>query len=187
MANRPTTARGLAVTVLAPLALIALAMGAVGCGSTTSTQTGSGGAATSAASGTPAPSRARFVAQAEGFCRTLSSGEKPLKAREEALKGLPSAAYDKAFVVVANQVVALSRTAAEKLKTLPRPPADAASIEKALDAYSEEVADVANISYSVANQESSAGEAAVAALKRSIAGNASLAERYGLKDCTGSE
>lgn len=178
MASRPMTVLGLAVTLVS--------LGMMGCGGT-STQTGASGAATSATSGKPAPSKAQFVAQTEEICRTLSSREKPLKARQEALKGLPTAEYDKDFVAVANQVVTLSRTAAEKLKALPRPSGDGASIEKALATYSEEIADVANISYAVANQESSAGEAAVAALKRSIAANQGLAESFGLKDCTGSE
>lgn len=178
MANRPRTVLSLAMTLAA--------LGATGCGST-STQSGSGQAATSAETAKSAPTRAQFVAQAENICRMLSSQEKPLKARQESLKGLSTASYNKAFVAVANQVVALSRTATARLQALPRPPGDAKTIEKALAIYSEEVTDVANISYDVANQESSAGEAAVAALKRSIANNSGAAESFGLKGCSGAE
>jgi hypothetical protein len=178
MRSHHTTALGLAATLLA--------LCVAGCGST-STQTGTDGTAGADATAKTAPTKAQFAAQAEAICHALNSQEKPLKARQEALKGLPTAEYDKDFVSVANQVVALSRAAAEKLKTLPRPAGDEATIEKAVATYAEEVVDVANISYAVANQESSAGEAAIAALKRSIATNAPLAEEFGLKDCTGTE
>jgi hypothetical protein len=184
MVDRPRAALSLAV------ALVALA--ATGCGSTStptaaSTQAGTGQTAASAATSGSVPTKAQFIAQAEDICRKLSSEEKPLKARQEALKGLSAASSDKAFVSLAHQVVALSRAAGGKLQALPRPPGDAGMIEKLLIVYNEDATDVSNIAYAVANQESSAGEAAAEALKRSITVNSGLAEGFGMKDCTGSE
>jgi hypothetical protein len=155
------------------------AFGASGCG-TSSTQTTAGNASSSATASKSIATKAQFVAQTESICHKLSSQEKPLKARQESLKGLPAASSEKTFVSLANQVVALSRSAARQLRALPRPPG-----EELLTAYTEEVTSVANIAYSAVHQESSAGEAAEATLKRSIATNSGLAQEFGLKDCIG--
>jgi hypothetical protein len=178
MANRTRAALGLAVAMAA--------FGATGCG-TSSTQTTAGNASSSpGASKSIASTKTQFITQTESICHKLSSQEKPLKARQESLKGLPAASSEKAFVSLASQVVTLSRSAAKQLGALPRPPGEAEKIGELLTAYNEEVMNVANIAYSAAHQESSAGEAAEAALKRSIATNSGLAQEFGLKDCIGS-
>jgi hypothetical protein len=46
--------------------------------------------------------KAQFVTQAQAICQGLSASEKPLKARQETLKSLPSAAADKLFVSTAS-------------------------------------------------------------------------------------
>jgi hypothetical protein len=177
MADRTRAALGLAVAMAA--------FGATGCG-TSSTQTTAGNASSSPAASKSIATKAQFIAQTESVCHKLSSQERPLEARQESLKGLPAASSEKAFVSLASQVVTLSRSAAKQLRALPRPPGEAEKIEKLLTAYNEEVMSVANIAYSAAHQESSAGEAAEATLKRSIATNSGLAQEFGLKDCIGS-
>jgi hypothetical protein len=177
MVDRTRAALGLAVTMAA--------FGATGCG-TSSTKTTAGNASSSPASSKSIATKAQFIAQTESVCHKLSSQERPLKARQESLKGLPAASSEKAFVSLASQVVTLSRSAAKQLGALPRPPGEAEKIGELLTAYNEEVMNVANIAYSAAHQESSAGEAAEAALKRSIATNSGLAQEFGLKDCIGS-
>jgi hypothetical protein len=168
------------------LAIVMAAFGAVGCGAS-STQTTAGSASTSATASKSIATKAQFIARAESICRKLSSQEKPLKARQESLKGLPPASSDKPFVSLADQVVTLSRGAVSQLRALPRPPGEAGRIAELLTIYNEEATNVSNIAYSVAHQESSAGEAAAAALKRSIATNSGLAQEFGLQDCIGSE
>jgi hypothetical protein len=178
MADRPRAALGLAVAMAA--------FGAIGCG-TSSTQTTAGNASSSVTASGSIATKAQFIARAESICHELGSQEKPLKARQESLKGLPAASSEKTFVSLASQVVTLSRSAARQLRALPQPPGEAEKIEKLLTAYNEEVTSVSNIAYSAAHQESSAGEAAEATLKRSIATNSGLAQEFGLKDCIGSE
>jgi hypothetical protein len=178
MADRPRAALGLAIAMAA--------FGATGCGAA-STHTAAGNAASSATSAKSVATKAQFVAQAEDICRKLSLQEKPLKARQESLKGLSAATSDKPFVSLANQLVALARTAVGQLRALPRPPGEAGKIKELLTIYNEEATNVSNIAYSVAHQESSAGEAAAAALKRSIATNSGLAQEFGMKDCIGGE
>jgi hypothetical protein len=168
MADRPRAALGLAIAMAA--------FGATGCG-TSSTHTVAGNATASATPSKPLATKAQFVAQAEDICRKLSSQEKPLKARQESLKGLPAASSDEAFVSLANQLVTLARTAVGQLRALPRPPGEAGKIKQLLTVYNEEATNVSNI----------AGEAAAAALKRSIATNSSLAQAFGMKDCIGGE
>jgi hypothetical protein len=178
MADRPRAALGLAIAMAA--------FGATGCGAS-STQTAAGSASSSpGASKSIASTKTQFIAQTESICHKLSSQEKPLEARQESLKRLPAASSEKTFVSLASQVVTLSRSAARQLRALPRPPGEAEKIEELLTAYDEEVTSVANIAYSAAHQESSAGEAAEATLKRSIATNSGLAREFGLKDCIGS-
>jgi hypothetical protein len=178
MADRPRAALGLAIAMTT--------FGAAGCGAS-STQTTAGSAASSATASKSIATRAQFIARAESICRKLSSQEKPLKASQEALKGLPAASSNRPFVSLADQLVALTRTAAGQLRALPQPPGDTGKIEELLTIYNEEATDVSNVAYAVAHQESSVGEAAAAALKRSIATNSGLAQEFGLQDCIGSE
>jgi hypothetical protein len=178
MPDRLRPAHGLAVG----LAVLLLS----GCG-TAGTRTATAHERVSASTHRTAATKARYIAQAEAVCRALSTQEKSLKARQESLKGLPSASADKAFVSLARHVVALSRAAEGKLHALPPPPADVRAIDVLLTSFSEEIADATDIANAAANQESTIGEAAEGALKKSIADNTSLASAYGMKDCIGSE
>ncbi len=147
-----------------------------GCGASGSTSTAGASAA-----------KARFVADARSVCRTLKAQEQPLKARQESLKGQPTAVVDKAFVSVARQVAALSRAADAKLQALPRPAADAHAIAGLLTSFSQEIADVTHVASSVADGQPAIGESADGALRKSIAQNSALADAYGMNACVGSE
>lgn len=131
--------------------------------------------------------KARFIVTAEGICRALNAQEAPLKSRQASLKGLSPAAADKAFVSLVHQVVDLSRASIGRLRALPRPPVDAAAIDRLLTGLSEEATDANGIAVAAVAQESSSGEAAEDALRRSVADNRTLADEYGMKDCFGSE
>lgn len=153
-----------------------------GCGS------GGTGTATAPASASHALStRAHFTEQAEAVCRTLSQEAKPLRARQESLRGLPAAAAAGAFVSLARESVAISQAAEGKLRALPRPPADAHAIEQLLRTFSGEVTDATAIARAAANQESALGEAAEGALKKSAQNNIGLADEYGMRLCIASE
>jgi len=165
------------------LAVVAAALLLSGCGSAATPTT----TAHTTASPQGTTTKARFVAQAQAICRTLSEQEKPLKARQAALKGLPPETADTAFVSLVQQVVALSRAAESKLRALPRPAGDAHAIERLMSALSEEATDASGIAKAADNQESGLGEAAELALKRSVAANSALAAAYGMSDCIGSE
>jgi hypothetical protein len=173
---------GLAIAIVLPVLALA---GCGGGGSGTSNTTAH--TAVSTSTQTAATTKALFVAQAEGVCRALNAQEAPLKGRQASLKGLSPTAADKAFVSLVHQVVDLSHTAIGRLRALPRPPADAAAIDRLLAGLTEETTDANGIAVAAAAQESNSGEAAEDALRRSIADNRSLAAAYGMKDCFGSE
>lgn len=175
MPDRPRPALGLVVG----LALLLLA----GCGSSSTPQDTSTGASTSGASA----SKASFVAHAQEVCRTLNAQEQPLKVRQESLKRLSSTAADKEFIALVHELVALSRTAETKLRALPPPAGDARDLEAVLASFSQQLADVTEVASAAAKEESDVGEAAVLALRRSIAHNIALAQRYGMKDCLSAE
>ena len=115
--------------------------------------------------------------------RTLTAREAPLRARQESLKRLPAPVADKSFVSLARQVVALSLAAETKLETLPRPAEDDGPIGKLLASYSSEVADASTIADAAVKEESTLGEDAEDALRKSIAATAPLAASLGMKEC----
>jgi hypothetical protein len=175
MLARPRPALGL-------LACVALALLA-GCGSSATTRDTPTGASTSDASAT----RASFVAQAQAVCRTLNAQEQPLKVRQESLSRLPSTVAGKEFVALVRQLVALSHTAEAKIGALPRPAGDGRDIERLLTSFSQQLTDAAEVASAAGKEESDLGEAAVLSLKRSIAQNVALAQRYGMKACLSAE
>jgi len=127
------------------------------------------------------------VARAEAVCRALSAQEKPLKARQEALKGLSPEVADAKFVEIVGKVVAYSQTAAGELAAIPRPAADAQPIEKLESSFSQETADAKTIDQAARKQESDLGEDAQDALRKTIDENLPQAEAYGMKDCIAAE
>jgi hypothetical protein len=179
MAHRPLAALGIA---LATATLVV-----TGCGSSGTQTASSAGTTTAVKSSGSTATKAQFIAQAEVICRKLAAEEQPLKARQEALRGLPATATEKPFVSLADQVVTLSHRAEGELRALSQPPAEAGKIKQLLTVYSEEATDVSNIAYAGAHQVNSTGEAAAQALKRSIAVNRAAARELGMKDCIESE
>jgi hypothetical protein len=175
MPARPRPALGLAVGVA--LTLFA------GCGASSTPAVTSSGASASDASA----AKASFIAQAQAVCRKLDAQEQPLKVRQESLSRLPSTVADKEFVALVHQLVALSRTAEGKLRALTRPPGGAQDIERVLASFSQQLTDVTEVASAAGKEESDLGQAAVLALKRSIAQNIALAQRYGMKACLSAE
>jgi hypothetical protein len=175
MPARPSAALGLLVGV----ALVLLA----GCGGSSASHNAPAGTSASDASA----AKASFVAHAQELCRTLDAQEQPLKVRQESLSHLPSTVADKEFVALVDQLVALSRTAESKLRALPRPAGDTRDIEALLTSFSQQLTDATEVASAAGKEESDLGEAAVLALKRSIAKNVALAQRYGMKGCLSTE
>jgi hypothetical protein len=170
MPNRSRPALGLALVLVTALLC--------GCGSS-----GKSVVTTTPAASAGGPTKAQFVAQAEAICRMLSTQEKPLEASQASLTGGGSSGTT--FASLARQVVALSKAAETKLVALPRPPADAAAIGTLLASFTTDVNDANALAQAAVKQESSAGEAAEGALRRSIAAHGQLASEYGMKLCTG--
>lgn len=169
-------------TIAAALPAALLALACAGCGSS-----GATGTSTNASAAAGGATKAQFIAHAERICAALSAEEKPLEARQQALKGLPAATADRQFVSLVHQLVIYSHTAASKLQLLPRPTADAPSIDKLLTALSLESHEANGIADAASRQEANTGEADQQALRRSIANNRALAAQYGMKDCIGGE
>jgi hypothetical protein len=167
------------------LAASVLALLCSGCGSSDSHDASVHAGAESTPTGVA--TKAQFIAQAQAICHTLSASEKPLKARQETLKSLPTATAGRLFVSLVDQVVKLARAADRKLEALPRPASESQAIDKLVAALTEEVNDAVSIADAARSEESSSGEASEEALKRSIAANVSSASSYGMKACFSSE
>ena len=171
MANPISRAVGLAMTLAALLS--------AGCGGTNTTPT------TAPASTGATTTKAHYIALAEEICATLVARERPLRVRQESLRSLSGAAAGQTFVALAQQVVALSRAASAKLAAIPPPAADRAAVEKLLSSFAAEITDATAIADAAAKQESTPGEDAETALRRSIAANAALADELGMRGCIG--
>ncbi len=178
MPDRLTPALGI-MLVLAALSLAA-------CGGSGGSSASDGASAAAPVTGSNA-TKTEFVAQAQAVCAALSTAEQPLKARQESLKGLPTAAADRAFVSLAHQLVALSSAASSKLHALAVPAADARPIRTLLSGFSEEIDDASDIATAAAAEDNSSGELAAKSIRRLIATYGSLADAYGMSDCIGSE
>jgi hypothetical protein len=166
------------------LATVLAALVCAGCGSSSTSDTN---AQTSNSASSSTATKAQFVTQAEAICRTLSAQERPLKTRQESLKGLSPDLADTAFVAIVEKVIAYSHAAGGKLATIPRPAADAQAIEKLLSSFSEETAEAKAIGQAARKQESGAGEDAQDALRKTIDANLPQADAYGMKDCIAAE
>jgi hypothetical protein len=164
------------------LPTVMLALVCAGCGSSNTAST-----AGSASTAVGAVTKAQFIAHAESICAKLSSQEKPLRTRQEALKGLPVDVADTDFVALVHQLVAFSKTAASELALLPQPTHDTQAIAKLLAIFSAETTEATDIASAASRQESSTGEADEQALRKSIANNRALAAQYGMEDCIGAE
>jgi hypothetical protein len=167
------------------LAAVLAALVCAGCGSSSTSGTSTNTSASTAGSSTA--TKAQFVAQAEAVCRTLSAQEKPLEARQQALKGLSPDLADEAFLTIVDKVIAYSQATATKLAAIPRPTADAQAIEKLLSSFSLETADAKVIQEAARKQESGPGEDAQDALRKTIDDNLPQAEAYGMRDCIAAE
>jgi hypothetical protein len=168
------------------LAMFAVTLLLCGCGGS-SKPTGSASTTAASAAAGRSSTKAQFVSGAEAICGALSAEEKPLQARQETLKALPSPTIDTAFVALVREVVSDSRAAERKLQALPRPASSAPAIERLLRALAEENTDANGIAKAANLQEATLGELAAEDLQKSVAKNKALAGEYGMGRCIGSE
>lgn len=163
------------------LAVAAVALALAGCGGGSKSTSGS---ATTPGAGV---TKASFVARATVICLKLENQETSLKARQEGLKGLATQSADTAFVALVGQLVADSRAAEHKLRSLVPPAADAKTVEGLLSALSEQAYYASGIAKAASNQESALGETAEKDLKASVARHSARAAEFGMKGCIGAE
>jgi hypothetical protein len=164
------------------MTLVALAV--AGCGST-SKPTVSATTGTSAAAPTPSATTARFIVAADGICRTLRSEQQPLNARVQALTQETATARAQLQALLRQSIV-FARAADAKLQALPRPPSDAATIERLLAGYRQEAAEVSSFADVLTKQEPEKQRFVLGSLERATASDRALAKSLGLKLCAAS-
>lgn len=174
MAGRSRAVFGLVI------ALAALAISS--CGST-KTSTATNDALPARSSGGSPVTQAQFIAQASVICHGASTQEQPLERREQSLRRLSATAAEAAFVSLARDAATIARSTDDRLRALPRPPADEQTIGQLVQAYSEQADDASNIATAATHQEGNIGEEATATLARSIAAHQALAKRLGMGEC----
>ena len=161
-----------------------VAMTAVGCGST-SAPSASVHAGTSAGAPTPGATTARFIVAADEICRALRSQQQPLNARVQALTQETAAARAQLQALLRQSVV-FARTADAKLQALPRPPSDAAAIDKLFNGYDQEATEVRSFADILTKGEPEKQRFALGSLERTTASDRALAKSLGLKVCAAS-
>ncbi|HTU77675.1 MAG TPA: hypothetical protein VMF09_02830 [Solirubrobacteraceae bacterium] len=165
------------------LAALALALVLAGCGGAGVKATSASGPGAGVEQRQSLAARREFVAHAAAICARAGAQAKPLKAHEEALKGQPVASATPAFVSLARRAMAIALAAYERLRALPRPPADASAVQQLLQAYAEETSDAGDIANAAAHKENSLGEAVSQALGKSVSRNLAAAKRFGMGEC----
>lgn len=169
---------------LSALLVTFVAMAVVGCGST-GTPSGSIHAATSAGTPTSSATTARFIARANAICQALHSQQEGLNAHVHALTHETAAARAQLQALIRQSVV-YARAADTKLQALPRPPSEAAAIDRLFAGYAREAAEVSSFAGSLTNQELERQRFFSGSLERTTASDSKLAESLGLKVCAAS-
>jgi hypothetical protein len=162
-----------------------LAIAAAGCGST-GTPSASVHTGTSAGTQTPGATTAHFIAAADAICQALHAQQLPLNARVQALTQETSAARAQLQTLLRQSVVYV-RAADTKLKALPQPPSDAATIDRLLAGYDEEAEEVISFADSLTRLEPERQRFSSGSLERTTASDRKLAESLGMKACAASE
>ena len=134
----------------------------------------------------PGATTARFIVAADAICGALHSQQQPLNARAQALTNETAAARAQLRALLRQSVV-FARAAEARLRALPRPPTDAAAIDKLLAGYDQEAAEVTSFADSLANQEPERQKFSAGSLERTTASDSKLAESLGLKACAASQ
>jgi hypothetical protein len=163
------------------LLLTFVAMTATGCGST-GTSSVSVNAATSARMSTRDATATRFIAAADAICGTLRAQQQPLNDRVEALGNETAAARAQLQVLLRRSVVFASAAQA-RLRALPQPPSEAATIDRLLAGYAHEAAQVSGFADSLTSREPEGQKFSSASLERITASDRKLAASLGLKVC----
>ncbi len=169
---------------LSALLLTFIAMAAAGCGST-GIPSANVQAATSAGTPTSSAARARFIAGADAICQALHSQQERLNARVQALTHDTAAARAQLQALV-QRSVAFASAADAKLQALPRPPSEAAAIDRLLAGYAREAAEVSSFAGSLPKQEVERQRFFSGSLERTTASDRKLAESLSLKVCAAS-
>jgi hypothetical protein len=151
-------------------AAVLAALVAVGCGSTTK----------------PASTIAQFAEQANEICAGLTQQQRAIEARTRAI-AQTGQGTSQAFARQWRETATVSRVADTKFGALPRPPAEADTIEQLAAGYFQE----ANDEDAIANAYASRDAAAVETSERAFLGrarrDAAVASSLGMTDCAKAE
>jgi len=156
------------------LLMVFVAMAATGCGST-GTPSASVHAEPSAGTPTSSATKARFIAAADAICQALHSQQEGLNAHVQALTHETAAARAQLQALMRQSVV-YARAADTKLQALPRPPSEAAAIDRLLAGYAREAAEVSSFAGSLTNQELERQRFFSGSLERTTASDSKLAD-----------
>jgi hypothetical protein len=129
---------------------------------------------------------AHFIAAADAICRALHAQQQPVNARVGALTQETKAARAQLQSLLRRSVVYV-HAADNKLKALPRPPGEAAEINRLLAGYDEEAEEVSSFADSLTRLEPERQRFSSGSLERTTAADRKVAESLGMKTCAASE
>jgi len=170
---------------LAAGAIVTLAV--AGCGSTSSPQTikvttAATRPARTAAGAPTRVTRAQFIAAADAICAAGRVQLAPLKSRLDALgSGQTLAEAAKTAPPLIGQAIAIEQASLAKLRALPEPAGDTATIGEWLEAVEEAIGGASNYSRALGEQDLNGAQSARETLAAASTREHGQSERYGLK------
>jgi hypothetical protein len=127
----------------------------------------------------PAPTLAQFAGQANQICVRLTQQQAAIEERARLAGGTAQAVW--------REVVGVSRTADSQVQALPRPPAEAHTIELLVAGYLQEADDEASLASAYASGDRAAVKAAGATFTALARADARVASQLGMSACAKAE
>ncbi|MGH2898299.1 MAG: hypothetical protein ACRDMZ_06455 [Solirubrobacteraceae bacterium] len=161
------------------VALAAAAFALAGCGGdeTSSSSAGSG-------SGDATPTKAAYIAGADGICRDTQKTIDPIEADLDALPKDGAGRGEPAQIApILDRTLAAARAGFERLTALPAPVEDSATLDRWLASTEESFAALEELQDAVAANDRAQAEAPARKVDALSGEQRTLARRYGFKAC----
>lgn len=163
------------------LLLVCIAVAGCGGSSSSSSQSGSG------TSGIPAPTRAQFIAEADGICRNARARgiaeTAAIRAKTNAVGASDTAATRQALANQLNSSAGVESTFLDQLRALHQPPNDGAVISKYLAGLSAGIGLIRQLATNVANNDTQGIQRTAQQAQQRSTSDMALARSYGFKVC----
>jgi len=174
--------RHVAIAILPVAALLAMGCGKTGATTVTTSRTVAADAPSTRAA-PPAPTRAKFIAQADSVCKAAGAATERFRRMLLQVQHESKAPAGESLPPILRRLIASERASVAKLQSLPEPAGDTATIVSWLAAVSEAIVDQGNLTEALAKGDATGLRAASRAANDAKARARDSAKGYGFRIC----